>query len=1186
MDLSHCNDAQKRVISTIPGPLFVAAGAGSGKTFTLKLRTANAFLGTESGFKLDSIHQLLAITFTDKAAQELLTRIKDALFAEGFADQARQADSAWISTIHGFCSRLLRENALEIGLDPEFKMISERETMELTAQAREAVLQQVRSGEIDLAHTAWNWSLLGAGEFVSGLLDDALELRRKVGAMPAGSDAFVSFASSFAPGDALRSMKVLAEALLADVPRWSKDPAKYEQARLDAIPLALEAADTWLCSDQAALAFEDDRFDREGFKEVIETFPVLSATFGKKKATEDIVSRYKDVHGKLIFGAYGTFGLEAAQVALELAKAYNVHYDRLKQERGLVDNDDLLQMALKALAAHPALAERYRDQFKLIMVDEFQDTDKVQIALLKLLAQPGLANVCVVGDAQQSIYRFRGADVGAFKEYRSEIAAAHPELTERQLQPQLTENFRSHRDILAFVDAVFSQASSFGSAYLKLTPKGAINDLDDPVMDESPRVTVDVQHYKGSEGVEEQERALWASARRIAQHFSDIKQAYKEAEVTEKHTFALLLGRTKHADVYIAALREAGLESLMTAGSILAASDEAKTLKALLRYAVNTSDEQALLDCLTSDLFAISDDILLALAFYRSGDALKHGSLAAGFRDREHVQALGLAGSSAQALLCAQEVLGGFVTGARRQALSSSVRRALVASGYLDRMQGAGAEGIASVGNWSKLMGMLEEVERDGGGFVEAVRAFESKLMFAKESPGVLSVTESDFVQIMTIHGSKGLQFDHVAVAELKTSGRSTMSFLAENQGGHTYALSKKGMSPPAALTTIIQQRAEDAGIKSLSEVETPAQLFYMLNRVSKEESAGEARRLLYVGLTRAVRSLYLSYLTNSLPHPQNGAPYSRDGIFKEVHEALYWDTAGGSYVDTTTCGYGGTLPAKIVFTVGEVEEEAPGVNVAQEPQDFLVPVRPQAIELQPVPFVGARADVRSYSSLDHGLVLPDLPKEEGGETPLADVRFSEMPEEDATALGTAFHRLAQLAIINRDRTGTHHLERPHDEAVQAQVQKLKVTGSQEARLNRALDTWFASPQAQELCEYDGLEAEVPFMVQLPRSDEEPLYLEGEIDALATTGDVAFFVDYKTGGSEQETAEQIRAKHELQAQCYAYALLRSGFKMVKATFVRVEQLSKEGMPQTVTYEFSAGDTLALERTIRDHWPSI
>ena len=72
---------------------------------------------------------------------------------------------------------------------------------------------------------------------------DALELRRKVGAMPAGSDSFVSFPSSFAPGDALRSMKALAEALLADVPRWSKDPAKYEQARLDAIPLALEATD-------------------------------------------------------------------------------------------------------------------------------------------------------------------------------------------------------------------------------------------------------------------------------------------------------------------------------------------------------------------------------------------------------------------------------------------------------------------------------------------------------------------------------------------------------------------------------------------------------------------------------------------------------------------------------------------------------------------------------------------------------------------------------------------------------------------------------------------------------------------------------------------------------------------------------------------------------------------------------
>ncbi len=1182
MDLSRCNDAQKRVISTLPGPLFVAAGAGSGKTFTLKLRTANAFVGAENGFKLDSIHQLLAITFTDKAAQELLTRIKDALFAEGFSEQARQADSAWISTIHGFCSRLLRENALEIGLDPEFKMISERETMELTAQAREAVLQQVRSGEIDLGQTGWNWSLLGAGDHISGLLDDALELRRKVGAMPTGSDAFITFPSPFAPGVALRSMKALAEALLADTHCWPKSPTKYEQARIDAIPHALEAAEAWLCSDQATLGFEDDLFDRERFKEVIEAFPALSATFGKKKATDDIVSRYKDVQGKLVFGTYGAFGQEAALASLGLAKAYTAHYDRMKRERGLVDNDDLLHMALKALTAHPDLAKRYRDQFKLIMVDEFQDTDKVQIALLKLLAQPGLANVCVVGDAQQSIYRFRGADVGAFREYRSELAAAHPELTERQLQPQLTENFRSHRDILAFVDAIFSQGSSFGGTYLKLTPKGAINQQEDPVMDGRPRVTVDIQHYKGgSEGVEEQERALRASARRIAQHFADIKRAYQEAGVTEKHTYALLLGRTKHADAYIKALREAGLESLMTAGSILAASDEAKTLKALLRYAVNTGDEQALLDCLTSDLFAISDDILLALAFYQADGTFKHGSLAAGFKDRKHVQTFKLTDQSAQALLCAQEVLGGFVRGARRQALSSSVRQALVSSGYLDRMQETGAEGIASVGNWSKLLGMLEEVERESCGFVETVTAFESKLIFAKESPGVLSVTESDFVQIMTIHGSKGLQFDHVAVAEIKTSGWSSSYLLAENQGEHTYALSKKGMSPPSVVAAVIQQRAEDAGLKSLSDVESPAQLLYMLNRVSKEEGMGEARRLLYVGLTRAVRSLYLSYLTSSQPHPQKGAPYCRDGIFKDVHEALYWDTAGASYVDTTTCSYGGTLPAKIIFTVGEVEEEGVSVPAAPADTSFLVPIRPQSAELQPVPFVGPRADVRSYSSLDHGLVLPELPEEEEtlrpGEAP------SQGAEEDATALGTAFHRLAQLAIIHKRQTGADHLTCPGEEAIQAQVQKLEVTASQEARLRQALDSWFASPQAQELCTYDGLEAEVPFMVPLPGPDGSPLYLEGEIDALATTGDAAFFVDYKTGGSEQETAEQLHAKHQLQAQCYAYALLRSGFSTVKATFVRVERVTPDGRPQTVTYGFSAADMPALESAILSHW---
>lgn len=238
------------------------------------------------------------------------------------------------------------------------------------------------------------------------------------------------------------------------------------------------------------------------------------------------------------------------------------------------------------------------------------------------------------------------------------------------------------------------------------------------------------------------------------------------------------------------------------------------------------------------------------------------------------------------------------------------------------------------------------------------------------------------------------------------------------------------------------------------------------------------------------------------------------------------------------------------------------------------------------------RANVRSYSSLTHdaldepGSEAPFVAAWDGADALLDEQGLVHEADEDATCLGTAFHRLAERAILVRAARGGQSgvlLEQPDERAVAAQEEKLGLSDGQRQRLQRALDGWFSSDVACELCSHDALQAEVPFMIRIQTS-QGARFLEGEIDALATSGSAAFLVDYKTGGSAQETPEQIREKHRLQAQCYAYALLRSGFATVKATFVRVEQLGSDGMPQTVTYEFSTDDVPALERSILDRWP--
>ncbi len=1183
MDTSFCNTAQKTVIRTLPGPLFVAAGAGSGKTFTLKLRTANAFLGTPEGFKLDSIDQVLAITFTEKAAAELLERIRTTLADEGFQEQAFAADAAWISTIHGFCSRFLHENALEIGLDPEFRLMTELEEEELTAQAQEAVLAQVSSGELNVRIPESTQPLVRVGEHGRGLMDDAREIINRASALPEGLAAFHSLEPDVHPKDDLSRLRLCAEEVLQAVGAWEKAPHKKNEAPvLEKLSESVAVSDAWLACDQAALSFMDDGFDASGYRAALKAFPVLTPAFGKGKGTDEVLQGYRLAHAKALSELEAALGAQVAEGVFRLAQAFDGEYSRLKHEAGVVDNDDLLRLTLEALRAHPHLAARCREQFRLIMVDEFQDTNKVQIEIIRLIAQPDMANVCVVGDAQQSIYRFRGADVAAFTEYRDRLAAAFPDLKEDQLQPKLAENFRSHGDILAFVDAVFSQEGSFGDEYLKLAPRGAIDKEPDAVMDGLPRVSVDVAHYK--RGEELQRLVPEEAARRIARHFARIKRAYDKVPDAPRQSFALLLGTTGNAQIYIDALRAEGLESMMTAGSILLGTPEAKTMQALLRLALNRADEQALLDCLTSSLFAVSDDALLALSHFRGEDGgLHHGSLAKGFFSGNSLEEFGLAPEQAEPVECARIVLRRFVRDARSGALSRGVRRVLVASGALDRAQAAGVAGLASVGNWSKLMGILETVEQ--GGLASRVAAFEAKVQLMKESPGVLSAEEADFVQIMTIHGSKGLEFDHVAVAEFKTGAENAPLFYAENDGDALYALSARGFSLPKGIEGPLAALAEEARISRPQDAKTPGQLRFALAQTVRQEMLAEARRLFYVGLTRAVRSLYVSYGANKAPAPKGKEPYSNHGVMREVYQALQWDVEAKGFDEKNMHGYGGSRPARVVFhryealedlepqDGGEADAAGPGEPsaVSSAGADFLIPVR----SLPEMPHLasssGVRADVCSYTSLSkefaHEPESAEQPKRDAPSNAPEEHEPAHVFGEDATSLGTAFHRLAQKAILLRNASGAHGLTMPSAAEMEVQAEKLKLTESQRARLEQALRAWFASPIARELASYEQVDAEVPFMVTFMDPEGRTRYLEGEMDALGVRGDTAFLVDYKTGGYAGETPEELHEKHLLQARCYAYALQQAGYASVKAVFVRVEQLDAHGAPQTVAYSF-------------------
>ncbi len=1218
MDLTQCTPGQRETVLTLDEPLMVSAGAGSGKTFTLTQRIVCALLPGAGGSPapLDSIESVLAITFTKKAAAELRSRIKATLRAEGLEEQALLADGAWITTIHGMAARLLRENALEVGLDPAFQMVGEAEAQELLQQAVDRVVRRIEDGgHPEVAALLGKRSLFGRGSFARGVVDDALELLHRAEAMPGGLGGVRFLPEALSPAAALRALYEQGCAFQEVVTAWD-EPSKREQPAVDAIGPALEGALAWLGdASQASLAFDDQAFDADRFRRAFFAFPPTTATFGAKRDEAAFFEGYRAEYVRLADEVEGALGQRDARAILAVARLVDEEFRALKGPSRL-DSGDLLRRCLEALRDHGVIAERYRRRFRLIMVDEFQDTDKVQVEVIRMLAAPDGRNICVVGDAQQSIYRFRGADVNVFFDYRDALRATDP----RAHFPQLNSNFRSHGDVLAAVEKVFSQPEAFGADFLRLEAAGKVNREADPAFEAQPRVALDVVHYqRGSAraaGVPK-DAAVAMAAARVAEHFARLRDEHGASP----SSMALLLGTTSNAPTYIAALRQVGLESVMVSGSVFAKAAEPQVVSALLRYATNTQDEPALLAALFSPLFALSDDALLALA-YAVGDpeGARHRPFARAFLQEGSTDGCGLPEADERAIAVARRLLRRFVRTARGGRPAAALRALLAGSGLLAYDQGRGADGLASGGNYAKALALVEGLAREATGIAGLSAAYDGALAASKEAPGVLAASSSEFVRIMTVHGSKGLQFDHVVVAEVKTGQVRGGSFFAENQGDVTFAMAcgSQAEGPKATWEKLRKLPVEDPVELAPAEARTPGELLRAVQGFAKGQERAEAQRLLYVAMTRAVRSLCLSYVTSSKPE----SSYAGDGIFAEVNRAFGWEVSGTDGVEL--CSYGGSAPARVSWTCLTAERLAEGADggeapaepcggaspaaeagdegpAARKPQGLsggwpaaadgrsvvAVPAYPEPVPTVPRPWAPLRQDVRSYSSLAHSYdleayaVAPALG--EDAAAPEGPLPAREEPE-DATALGTAFHHLAQQAIIacaasERPR----RLRCPAPEAVEAQVRQGHLTEGQQERLSAALSRWFGSALAERFAACATVAAEVPFMVTVEGDGSKgTLYLEGEIDGLGDEGDGrALLIDYKTGGSAGESAEALHAKHLQQAQCYAYALLGYGFAEVEARFIRVEQPDPcdPAQPQAVAYRFAEVDRPALAEAI-------
>lgn len=1136
--MTQLDPSQKTIVETLDKSLFVEAGAGSGKTFTLVQRLARALEPDPATgvAPLSSIENALVITFTTKAAEEIRERARAELMARGLHDEALAVDRAWISTIHGMCERILRSSALELGIDPAFTVVADNEEQYLRSRAVSEVLLEVR-GDPRYAElfSVYGDSYDAASE--SGVAqrrhgfqkplsapEMAELLAGKANASPEGFDAlrFMGDAPDLA-ALARRARSALSALVEVHNPK-AGTPGEEHRA---ALAQAAEVLGAWADEGAPAAAWQ------EVAESVVRPNGQLIRARGAKEALEDAKVALAD----LVLEASYERVRDLQGPLLDLARAIDERYRAVKQERGALDNGDLLRLALKGLSEHPTVKERFQGTFELVMIDEFQDTDSQQFRIVSLLA-PEADRLCFVGDRQQSIYRFRGADVEQYDRARGEAANV----------VRLDRNFRSHDDVLRFVSRSLGD-SRILPGFMDLAAFDGR--ADGYAARDMPRIMVEhTQAPAGGGGLKQATKQVLIArnAEQIANRLQELaRQGVRPGDM------ALLLRGLPQVDVYLRALRDHGLEAVVTGGSSFAAAPEVQLVQALLWALANPRDTQrGLLPVLQGPIFALSDDDLVLLARGGSSAGLVEGLLA-GLREAERV----LGQAPGPRLGRALEVM----ERARRRMGYTGVADTVLAvcseSGWLARLEREGVVGKARAANVLSAVRHIRRLADDAGlGFSRAAKVFSDWLSSAKEGPGALSGEDSDAVQVMTIHASKGLEFPVVAVAGVfdDPSDQAKKNVLASRAGAEV-RLALKGVGEKGTLAAEHADKLK--GLYTMpDEPRTAYQWRRHLEGLEHDAEAQEAARMLYVALTRAREALVVGVTTS----------VSAKGVVKPAMAESFLKAIWGevpTLQGTVPIDYGGEGDGRLVTVLAEPfspDDDGDGEvpEPAAEPADF--PLYDEDRNALPVTAWSVREDVRSYSKDLHQAQVEAAQAEAAEEgTEPADEEDWDAPnsfDDGAVRFGDAFHELARLAA------GDGAL--PDAGRVAAVAARRDLDGAAQGRLARALDAWWATPLRRRALSAATVVPELPFFSA--EDGGASGYVTGSIDLFASNGDGrALVVDYKTGEAYLD-AEAATERHAMQARYYAHVLMEQGYREVEVAFVLVENV-RDGSPLTVSFVF-------------------
>jgi ATP-dependent helicase/nuclease subunit A len=1064
VDLSDLTAQQQHAARIRGRDVIVTAGAGSGKTRTLVARYLSLL---EDGC---SPRQILAITFTEKAAREMRNRARRIVRARAEASTTPPERATWtaleagmdgarIGTIHSFCAEVLRAFPAQAGVDPEFEVVEEGVSAMLRQQAVDQALAWAVQSP-DAAPLFASFSPRALERVLSFLLERRLDAQAAITADIGDSgrwreavllrlQAWIDSPEVAAP---LADLQHLADdgSLLQDAGPKLADQVTAFLTDWQAIQTALAARDAF-AGATLLFALRRNRMSLQAGKKTSQARACLNSLRDSYTAHiapwlggDDPKDTAPDPAAEAAFSA------DLPRLAALFGQAQTA-YRQCLDERFALDFDDLEQKALDLLRI-PEVRGKWQAELSAILVDEFQDTNARQRDIVDALLGDTAGRVLVVGDARQSIYRFRGADVTVFRSMGKSITARGGESVELDL------TFRAHEGLLRTLDPLLGPIMgqgddpdrSFAVPYTAMT-------ADRP----EPRAGVRSPFVELVVGVgDNADAARPQAARVLVRRLIELRQ---EGQLASWEDVALLFRASTGFAPYEDALEDAGIPFVTVAGRGFYDRPEVRDLLNMLQALATPWDDLALAGLLRSPAFGLTDAALYQL---RVGNGELRSIRSALLGD---LSALGppdqVVAERARQFLESLEPL------VDRLPVAELLKRALDQSDYRAALASAHHR------YWRNVDKLLADAHASQLVRVRAFLDYVRTLRDVGAREGEAPVEADGAVRLMTIHKAKGLEFPWVVLADASRQIRNP--------------------SQPAYVLP-------DTGLVFTGDRSEGSSLAYRLAKwMDDEQSDAEDSRLLYVATTRAQEKLVVSgHITNSR------GTWRVDGWLKYLLETAGYDlnavaVASGQWQSAT-------LPNGAALQAMVVTEEIPSLEA----------------EAAAAP---APAPVSTATPLYRSLVAPapEALPEEGEEEPRRDWRATgKRLHPPATVVGSMVHKAIECWCFPGDEGFDRLLA-----AVSLDAGLVDPEQQAEAvrRARTLLSRLRAHPLWAQISASEERHHEVPYSRALPGGRVDA----GVIDLLYREGPEWILLDFKIDELKDDTeAEAATAKYHRQMDRY------------------------------------------------------